>query len=79
VVARSRARGPSSKGDNGPRLRGAGGALAENLSERSVALPPLSTAGRMISGLRVAGLLAGLRGQPPGGVAGNSGEALALR
>jgi hypothetical protein len=40
--------------------------LAEYLAERAVALPPLSAAGaaRMISGLRVAKVLAGLRGQP---------------
>jgi acyl-CoA synthetase (NDP forming) len=46
---------------------GAGGMLAEYLSERAVALPPLSapTAAKMISGLRVAGILAGIRGQPP--------------
>jgi acyl-CoA synthetase (NDP forming) len=49
---------------------GAGGVLAEYLSERAVALPPLSAAdaGRMISGLRVAEILAGVRGQPPADV-----------
>jgi acyl-CoA synthetase (NDP forming) len=46
---------------------GAGGVLAEYLSESAVALPPLSAAGaaRLISGLRVAQILAGVRGQPP--------------
>jgi acyl-CoA synthetase (NDP forming) len=46
---------------------GAGGVLAEYLSERAVALPPLSRAdaARLMSGLRVAELLAGVRGQPP--------------
>ncbi|HEX4288107.1 MAG TPA: acetate--CoA ligase family protein [Trebonia sp.] len=46
---------------------GAGGVLAEYLAERAVALPPLSAAdaARMISGLRMAEVLAGLRGQPP--------------
>ena len=46
---------------------GAGGVLAEYLSERAVALPPLSAAAAatMISGLRVAEVLAGVRGQPP--------------
>jgi acyl-CoA synthetase (NDP forming) len=46
---------------------GAGGVLAEYLSERAVALPPISpaAAGRMIAGLRIAGILAGVRGQPP--------------
>jgi len=44
---------------------GAGGVLAEYLSERAVALPPLSAgaAASMISGLRVAGILAGVRGR----------------
>jgi acetate---CoA ligase (ADP-forming) len=46
---------------------GAGGVLAEYLSERSVALPPLTStaAARLISGLRIADVLAGVRGQPP--------------
>jgi acyl-CoA synthetase (NDP forming) len=46
---------------------GAGGVLAEYLAERAVALPPISpaAAGRMIAGLRVAEILAGVRGQPP--------------
>ncbi len=46
---------------------GAGGVLAEYLSERAVALPPLSAAdaAALISGLRIAGILAGVRGQPP--------------
>jgi acetate---CoA ligase (ADP-forming) len=47
---------------------GAGGVLAEYLAERAVALPPVSEAdaARMIAGLRVADILAGVRGQPPG-------------
>jgi acetate---CoA ligase (ADP-forming) len=50
---------------------GAGGVLAEYLSERVVALPPLAAAdaATMISGLRVAEVLAGVRGQPPCDVA----------
>ena len=50
---------------------GAGGVLAEYLAERAVALPPLSAAdaATMISGLRVAEILAGVRGQPPCDVA----------
>ncbi len=50
---------------------GAGGVLAEYLAERVVALPPLSAAdaATMISGLRVAEVLAGVRGQPPCDVA----------
>jgi hypothetical protein len=46
---------------------GAGGVLAEYLAERAVAIPPLSAAdaATMISGLRVAEVLAGVRGQPP--------------
>jgi acetate---CoA ligase (ADP-forming) len=48
-------------------VAGAGGTLAEYLSERSVALPPIPTAAaaRMINGLRFAGILAGVRGRPP--------------
>ena len=46
---------------------GAGGVLAEYLDERAVALPPVSRAdaARLIAGLRVAEILAGVRGQPP--------------
>ena len=46
---------------------GAGGVLAEYLAERAVALPPVSAAdaARLIAGLRVAEILAGVRGQPP--------------
>jgi len=46
---------------------GAGGVLVEHLADRAVALPPVDAAGagRMLSGLRVARLLAGFRGQPP--------------
>jgi acyl-CoA synthetase (NDP forming) len=45
---------------------GAGGVLAEYLSERSIALPPVTrgAAVAMISALRLAGVLAGLRGAP---------------
>jgi acetate---CoA ligase (ADP-forming) len=45
---------------------GAGGVLAEYLSERAVALPPVSRtdAASMIAGLPVAEILAGVRGQP---------------
>jgi acyl-CoA synthetase (NDP forming) len=48
-------------------VAGAGGVLAEYLSERSVALPPVApaAAARMISGLRFAEILAGVRGRPP--------------
>ena len=54
---------------------GAGGVLAEYLAERAVALPPLSAADAagMISGLRVAEVLAGLRGQPACDVAALAG------
>jgi acyl-CoA synthetase (NDP forming) len=46
---------------------GAGGILVEHLADRAVALPPVTEnqARRMLSRLRVAGLLAGFRGQPP--------------
>jgi acetate---CoA ligase (ADP-forming) len=46
---------------------GAGGVLVEHLADRVVALPPVdaSQARRMVSGLKVAALLAGFRGQPP--------------
>jgi hypothetical protein len=46
---------------------GAGGVLAEYLAERAVALPPVSPddAARMIAGLKLAEILAGVRGQPP--------------
>jgi acetate---CoA ligase (ADP-forming) len=46
---------------------GAGGVLAEYLSERAVALPPLSAAdaASLISRLRLSEILAGVRGQPP--------------
>ena len=46
---------------------GAGGVLTEYLAERAVALPPVSEAeaARMIAGLRVAEILAGVRGQTP--------------
>ncbi|HEV2240762.1 MAG TPA: acetate--CoA ligase family protein [Streptosporangiaceae bacterium] len=46
---------------------GAGGLLVETLADRAVALPPVDeqTARQMIAELRVARLLAGLRGAPP--------------
>ena len=46
---------------------GAGGVLVELLADRAVALPPVSAgqAHRMLGTLRVARLLAGVRGQPP--------------
>src|SRR5262249_31851909 len=54
---------------------GAGGLLVEFLADRAVALPPVdpAQASRMLGRLRVGGLLAGVRGQPPadtGAVAG---------
>ena len=55
-------------GDLGPLVVvGAGGVLVEHLADRAVALPPVDAAGagRMLSRLRVARLLAGFRGQPP--------------
>jgi acetate---CoA ligase (ADP-forming) len=54
--------------DLGPLVvAGAGGLLVEFLADRVVALPPVDTARalRMLGRLRVAGLLAGVRGQPP--------------
>jgi acetate---CoA ligase (ADP-forming) len=46
---------------------GAGGLLVEFLADRAVALPPVDPARalRVLGRLRVAGLLAGVRGQPP--------------
>ena len=46
---------------------GAGGVLVELLADRAVALPPVTEAqaADLLSGLRVARLLAGLRGAPP--------------
>ena len=46
---------------------GAGGVLVELLADRAVALPPVSAglAGELVAGLRVAKLLAGVRGAPP--------------
>jgi len=46
---------------------GAGGVLVETLADRAVALPPVDdqTARQMIAELRVARLLAGVRGAPP--------------
>jgi len=49
---------------------GAGGVLVELLADRAVALPPVTDgqARRMLGTLRVARLLAGVRGQPPADV-----------
>jgi acetate---CoA ligase (ADP-forming) len=46
---------------------GAGGVLVELLADRAVALPPVSAAqaADLVRGLRVGGLLAGVRGVPP--------------
>ena len=46
---------------------GAGGVLVETLADRAVALPPVDeqTARQMIAELRIARLLAGVRGAPP--------------
>ena len=46
---------------------GAGGVLVELLADRAVALPPVSAAAaaELLAGLRVARLLAGVRGAPP--------------
>jgi acyl-CoA synthetase (NDP forming) len=46
---------------------GAGGVLVETLADRAVALPPVddATARQMIGELRIARLLAGVRGAPP--------------
>ena len=46
---------------------GAGGVLVELLADRAVALPPVgpAQAGELLAGLRVARLLAGVRGAPP--------------
>ena len=48
-------------------VAGAGGMLVELLADRVVALPPVDSAQarRMLAGLRVSALLAGMRGQPP--------------
>jgi acyl-CoA synthetase (NDP forming) len=54
--------------DLGPLVvTGAGGLLVEFLADRAVALPPVDPARalRMLGRLRVGGLLAGVRGQPP--------------
>ena len=50
-------------------MAGAGGLLVEFLADRVVALPPVGAeqARRMLGRLRVAGLLAGVRGQPAAG------------
>jgi acetate---CoA ligase (ADP-forming) len=48
-------------------VAGAGGVLVELLADRVVALPPAGSAqaGELLAGLRIAGLLAGVRGAPP--------------
>jgi acetate---CoA ligase (ADP-forming) len=50
---------------------GAGGVLVETLADRAVALPPVDeqTARQMIAELRIARLLAGVRGTPPADLA----------
>jgi acetate---CoA ligase (ADP-forming) len=50
---------------------GAGGVLVETLADRAVALPPVdeATARQMIAELRIARLLAGVRGAPPADLA----------
>jgi acetate---CoA ligase (ADP-forming) len=74
LVARSVPAGPelavgiARDPDLGPLIVvGAGGVLVELLADRAVALPPVDepTARQMIAGLRVARLLAGVRGAPP--------------
>jgi acetate---CoA ligase (ADP-forming) len=51
-------------------VAGVGGVLTELLSERAVALPPLTSeaAARLIGGLRFAEILRGVRGRPPADV-----------
>jgi len=59
---------------------GAGGLLVEFLADRAVALPPVDApqALRMLGRLRVAGLLAGVRGQPPADTAAVAGAVVAV-
>jgi acetate---CoA ligase (ADP-forming) len=56
-------------------VAGAGGVHAEWLADRAVALPPVGQGGalRMLRRLRVSGLLAGLRGEPPADLASIAG------
>jgi len=59
---------------------GAGGLLVEFLADRAVALPPVGIpqALRMLGRLRVAGLLAGVRGQQPADTAAVAGAVVAV-
>jgi acetate---CoA ligase (ADP-forming) len=67
--------------DLGPLVvAGAGGLLVEFLADRAVALPPVDApqALRMLGRLRVAGLLAGVRGEPPADTAAAAGAVVAV-
>ena len=59
---------------------GAGGLLVEFLADRAVALPPVDAAQalRMLGRLRVAGLLAGVRGQPAADTGAIAGTVVAV-
>jgi acyl-CoA synthetase (NDP forming) len=59
---------------------GAGGLLVEFLADRAVALPPVDVAQalRMLGRLRVAGLLAGVRGQPAADTRAVAGAVVAV-
>ena len=59
---------------------GAGGLLVEFLADRAVALPPVDAAQalRMLGRLRVAGLLAGVRGQPAADTGAVAGAVVAV-
>jgi acyl-CoA synthetase (NDP forming) len=59
---------------------GAGGLLVEFLADRAVALPPVDAAQalRMLGRLRVAGLLAGVRGQPAADIGAIAGAVVAV-
>jgi acyl-CoA synthetase (NDP forming) len=59
---------------------GAGGLLVEFLADRAVALPPVDAAQsqRILSRLRVAGLLAGVRGQPAADTGAIAGAVVAV-
>jgi acyl-CoA synthetase (NDP forming) len=61
-------------------VAGAGGVLVEHLADRAVALPPVDAAlaGRMLGRLRIAGLLAGVRGGPPADLAAAAGAVAAV-
>jgi acetate---CoA ligase (ADP-forming) len=67
--------------DLGPLVvAGAGGLLVEFLADRAVALPPVDApqALRMLGRLRVARLLAGVRGEPPADTAAAAGAVVAV-